>query len=162
MRKKKLQDERVSLQRRKINSEAFVILMTVLLVSIPIQILLFNAPFEQFAVELVCFIVICIYLIIRHIVLGLDIFGEEKQAKRIPVTNSIAIGIGVTLVNGIFSYSEYAEQYQDNIGSFIAALVITFITAGVGAFIPLSFIGYLNKKKQAKIHKQLEKLDQQD
>jgi len=162
MRKKKLQDERVSLQRRRINSEACVILMTVLLASIPIQILLFNAPFEQFAVELICVFAICIYLIIRHIMLGLDIFGEEKQAQRVPVINSIAIGIGVTLINGIFSYSKYAEQYQDNIGSFIATLVITFISAGVGAFIPLSFIGYLNKKKQAKIHRQLEEYEQQD
>ena len=157
MKKQNTQDERVVAQRRKIHSEAYSILMMVLLASILVQQFLLNAPFEQYAVEFICFFGMSIYMIIRYLTFGLDIYGEGKRSKRIPLVNSMVVGITVTTINGVLNYTEYAERYQEEgIGYFITFLAVTFISAAVSAFAVLSYLDYLNKKKQAKIENQLE------
>lgn len=155
--KRQIQDERVLAQRRKIQSDAYGILIIVLLISILVQQFLLNAPFEQYAVEFICFFGMSIYMIVRYLTLGINIYGEGKRAKSIPLVNSIVTGIVVTAINGVLKYTRYAERYQDDgIGYFIAVLVITFISAAAFAFVVLSFFGYLNKKKQEKIQKRLD------
>lgn len=163
MKKQNLQDERVVAQRRKINSEAYGILMIVLLCSMLVQQFLLNAPFEQYAVEFIGFFGMSIYMIIRYMTLGLDIYGEGKRAKAIPFVNSIVAGIVVTAINGVLNYTQYAEQYkEDGIGYFIAVLAVTFISATVSTFVVLSYLNYLNKKKQAKIQKKLDEMEQDE
>ena len=96
--KQNSQDERVVAQRRKINSEAYGILMTALFCSILVQKFLLNAPFEQYAVEFICFFGMSLYLMIRHLTLGLNIYGEGKRAITIPIMNGIVTGIVVTAI----------------------------------------------------------------
>lgn len=157
MKRKNMQDERVSSQRRKIYSEAYGILMMVLSASVLVQQFIFNAPFEQYAVEGICFFGISVYVLIRYMTLGLDIFGEGKSARTIPLLTSLTVGVTVTAVNGVLNYIRYADHYkEDGIFLFIAVLIITFISATVFSFVLLSFLNYLNKKKQAKIQKQLD------
>jgi len=157
MKKQNTQDERVVARRRKIHSEAYSILMMVLLASILVQQFLLNASFEQYAVEFIGFFGMSIYMIIRYLTIGLDIHGEGKRSKRIPLVNSMVVGITVTTINGVLNYTEYTESYQeDGIGYFITFLAVTFISAVVSAFAVLSYLNYLNKKKQAKIENQLE------
>ena len=156
------QDERIVAQRRKINSEAYSIVMIVLLCSILVQQFLLKAPIEQYAVEMICFFGMSVYIIARYITLGLNLYGEGKRAKSNALLNSIFTGIVVTAINGVLNYTQYAERYQeDGIGYFIATLAVTFISATTIVFIMLSFIGYLNKIKQAEIHKRLDD-DEQD
>jgi len=163
MKKQNPQDERVITQRRKINSEAHGILMIVLFGSMLVQQFLLNAPFEQYAAEFICFFGISFYMIIRYIMLGLNIYGEGKRAKAIPFVNSIVTGTVVTTINGVLNYAQYAERYQeDGIGYFLVVLAITFISATISTFVVLSFFGYLNKKKQAQIQKQLDEDEQDD
>lgn len=163
MKRKNIQDERVSAQRRKINSEAYSILMIVLLVSILVQQFLLNAPFEQYAVESICFFGMSLYIIIRYMTLGLNIYGEDKRPKGILFVSSIITGITVTVINGVLNYTKYGERYQkDGIGYFIAVLVVTFITATIFAFAVMSCIHFMNKKKQTKIQKQLDKEEQEE
>ena len=71
MKKQNSQDERVVAQRRKIISEAYGILMIALFCSILVQKFLLNAPFEQYAVEFICIFGMSLYLMIRHLTLGL-------------------------------------------------------------------------------------------
>ncbi|MCA5010620.1 hypothetical protein HP393_19345, partial [Clostridioides difficile] len=79
------------------------------------------------------------------------------------VVNSIVAGIVVTAINGILNYTQYAEKYkEDGIGYFIAVLAITFISATISTFIVLFCLNYLNKKKQAKIQKQLDEKEQDE
>jgi len=160
MRNENLQDERVVAQRRKINSEAYGILMFVLLSSILIQQFLLHAPFEQYAVEFISFFGISIYITIRYLTLGLNLYGEGKRSKSMPLVNSIVTGLVVSAINGFLNYKQYAEKYkEDGMIYFIAVLVVTFISATVSAFVVLSFLSYLNKRKQAKIQKQLDELE---
>jgi FtsH-binding integral membrane protein len=162
MKKPNKQDERVTAQRRKINSEAYGILMLVLLGSILVQQFLLNASFEQYAVEAICFFGMSVYMIVRHTMLGLDMGGDGKRAKAIPFVNSIVAGAVLTAINGVLNYSRYGEHYQaDGIGYFIATLAVTFISATVFVFVVLSLINYLNKKRQAQIQKRLDE-DEQD
>lgn len=163
MKKQNSQDERVVAQRRKINSEAYGILMIALLCSMFVQQFLLNAPFEQYAVEYICFFGMSIYMMIRYMTLGLNIYGEGKWVKAIPFVYSIVAGIVVTAINGVLNYTQYAEQYkEDGIGYFIAVLAVTFISATVSVFVVLSCLNYLNKKKQAKIQKQLDEKEQDE
>jgi len=160
-RQNNMKDERVVNQRRKINSEAYGIIMVVLMGSILVQQYWLNAPFEQYAVEVICFFGMSIYMIVRYMMLGLNIYGEGKWAKRIPLVNSIVVGIIVTASNGVLNYSRYAEHYEGtSIGYFFATLVITFFSATIFTFAVLSCLDYLNKKKQAKIHKTLDEEEQ--
>ncbi|WP_312442939.1 DUF6773 family protein [Lacrimispora sp.] len=158
-----MQDERVVALRRKINSEAYGILMIVLLGSILVQQYLFNAPFKQYAVEVICFFGMSLYMTIRYMTLGLDIYGEGKRSKVIPFVNSIVAGIVVTVINGVLNYTQYAEKYkEDGIGYFIAVLAVTFISATISTFVVMSCLNYLNKKRQAKIQKQLDEKEQDE
>ena len=70
--------------------------------------------------------------------------------------SGIVNGIIVTMFNGVLNYPRYAEHYADNIGLFIAVLAITFISAAALVFVLMSCLSYLNKKRQAKILRQLE------
>ena len=152
-----VQDERVLAQRRKINSEVCRILMIMLLGSILIQQFLLDAPFEQYAVEVICFFGISIYMIARFWMLGLNMHGEGKKSKNISLLYSIVAGITATTINGVLNYTTHIEHYQENvIGYFIAALLVTFISAMSLTFIMLSSTGYINNKRQEKVQKQLD------
>ena len=157
MKRQTVKDERIAAQRRKINSEANGILMMMLLASILVQQFFLNAPFEQYAVEVICFFGISFYMIVRYMMLGLDLYGEGKRAKGMLLVNSLVAGIAVTAMNGVLNYTQYAERYKaDGIGYFIAVLVITFISATVSTFAVQAFFAYLNQKKQAQIQKKLD------
>jgi hypothetical protein len=157
------QDERVSALRRKINSEACGIIMIVLLASILVQQFLLNTPFEQYAVETLCFFGMSIYMIVRYMTLGLDIFDSEKHAKTIPFVNSIVAGIVVTAINGVCNYAQYGERYQETgMGYFFAVLAITFISTALFTFAVLSLMKVLNKKRQAQIGKRLDDDEEDD
>lgn len=156
MKKQILKDERVLMQKRKILGEAYGILMIVLLVSILIQQFLFNAPFKQYAVEFICFFGISFYILIRNLMLGINIFGDEKSEKKIMLINSIVTGISVTIVNGILNYIQYAEHYEGRIQFFIATLIVTFISATIGTFLFFALFSFINHMKQREIEKKLD------
>ncbi len=160
MKRQEMQDERVAAQRRKINGEAFGILMIVLLASTLVQQFLLNAPFEQYAVETICFIGISFYVVIRYMTLGLDIFGDGKRAKTVPLVNSLVTGVIATVIHGILNAPRYAAHYADGIGYLIAATAIFFISVTLSTLAVLSGIGYLNKRKQAKIQRHLDEDEQ--
>ena len=60
-----------------------------------------KAPLEHYAGEFIAFFGISLYMIFRHLILGLNLFGEGKRAKLIPLLNSIVIALVVTVINGI-------------------------------------------------------------
>lgn len=162
MKTKSPQDERVVAQRRKIQSDGFAVVLFVLLISAVVQELFLNAPFKQYAVELICFFGMSAYLLIRNIAIGVNIYGDDKRGKVMPLVNSLASGIGATTVFGILNYSKYAGHYENNSGLYIATLAIFFISVTISAFIAMSLFAYLSNKKQAKIQKQLDEDEQND
>ena len=161
--KQPIQDERVVTQRRRIQSDGFSIMLIVLLVSVMVQQFVFGAPFHQYAVELSCFLGMSVYMVIRNIAAGHNIFGDSKRAKAILLVNSLVAGITVTAINGVLNYSRYSAKYQeDGIGLFIAVLGITFVSTTLFAFVAMMFVGFLNRRKQASIQKQFDDMEKDD
>ena len=163
MNNKGLQDERVLLQRRQINSDAYGLLVIVLLCSILVQEFLLNATFEQYAAELICFLGVSVYVLVRYITLGLNLYGEGHWATKNPLVRSLITGVIVAIVNGFYNYSKYAEHYRDtSIWYFIATLGITFVCSAGSVYILTLLVDYLSKQKQAKIQQQLDEDEQNE
>ncbi len=156
MKKQIIQDERIVTQKQKILSESYIILMVILIISIFIQQNLLNAPFKQYAVEVICFFGISIYILIRNLTLGIDMFGEKKMAKIIAFRNSIIAGIAVTVVTGVSNYIEYAEKYAGKLSFFVISLLITFISSVICTFVVFALIGFINDIKINQLEKKLD------
>ena len=152
-----VQDERVVAQRRKIYSEAYGIVMIALLASVLVQQFFLDAPFEQYAVELICFVGMSLYIVVRWLTLGLDLYSENRRTKTMHFVFSLVAGIVVTAINGVSNYSQYAEHYkEEGIGYFIAVLAIIFACATASIFIVRYSISYASRKRQEKILQKLE------
>lgn len=161
MKRQKIKDERVAAQQQKISSEAYRILMLVLAASIIIQQFILHAPFEQYAVEFIAFFGMAVYVTVRSMVKGINIYGEDQQTKYTQLVSVLVCATVVTVINGVLNYINYAENYrEDGISLFIANLMITFISAALSAFVMLSLIRYLNRKRQERIQKQLDNSEQ--
>ena len=162
MKKQTFQDERVLAQRQKIQSEGFVIVFFVLMVSAVVQSLFLNAPLEQYAVEMICFLGISAYLFIRNIALGNNVFGDRVHDKAMPLMNSLVTGIIATTIQGVLNYSKYSTHYETNVGLFIATLAIFFVSITVFVFAVISFLVYINRKNQARVQKQFDENEQDE
>lgn len=145
-------DERVLAQKRKIGSDAFNILLVGLLISVLVQQNFFNAPFTQYAVEIVLFIAASIYVIIRNLISGNDLFASKKGGQGIVIINSVVCGLTVAVINTILNYAKYSETVKLPIAVNTALVAgITFISATATAFVALEILYLANKKKQKNI-----------
>lgn len=156
MREKIKQDERILLQKQKLSSEAFIILMIILIISIPIQHYLFNAPFSQYCVEFIALSIVSIYIIIRYLIIGMDIFDETKMKRRKVLIYSLLTGLVVTVINGMSNYYKYIDKYKDNLGLFIASLFFVFVSVVIITLAILAIIYFINDKNQKQIEKDLD------
>lgn len=155
MKKQLQQDERIVAQTRKIGSDALQITVFGLPVAILVQQYVFHAPFAQYAVELVLFLALAIYIVIRNLLVGNDLFVSKRGGQRMVVVNSLLCGITVSVVNTILNYAQYGDTVQLPIALHTALLVgITLISATVTAFVVLELVYLANKKKQQSMESQ--------
>ncbi|MEA4813293.1 MAG: DUF6773 family protein, partial [Oscillospiraceae bacterium] len=137
MKKHIQQDERVLAQKRKIGSDAFNILWIGLLISVLVQQYLFNAPFAQYAVEFVLFIAASIYIVIRNLMVGNDLFRSPKGGQVIVIINSLVCGLTVAVINTILNYAKYSQTFKLPVSAETVLIAgITFISAAAIAFVP--------------------------
>ncbi|MDD3303797.1 MAG: hypothetical protein PHP54_02670 [Clostridia bacterium] len=162
MKKEIQEDERILIQKQKILGEACILLMVTLIVSMLVQRYVFNASFKQYVAEFICFLVVSIYILIRNLMLGINLFGEGKKTMKTTIVYSIIAGALVTIMNGISNYVRYAEHYVDNLGLFATTLLITFISATLLTFIVLLLFAAFNYKKQQEIEKKLDDEEKDD
>lgn len=156
MKKQMEKDERVLAQKRKIGSDAFQILFYGLLLSVLVQQYLFKAPFTQYAVEFVLFIVLSIYVLVRNFMVGNDLFASKMSGQTLVVINSLVCGITVTIVNTVLNYAQYGKTVKIPIAlNTVLVAAITFVCATVFAFAVLELFYFLNKKKQKNIEARL-------
>lgn len=155
MKNKKIEDERVLAQRRKIGNDAFQILFFGLLLSVLIQQYIFDAPFSQYAVEMILFMVSSVYLLFRSLISGDDIMSYKKYGQKIVILNSLVCGITITIINTTFNYMRYKDFFSKDIANTILVSVVTLVSATITAFIAFEILYILNKKKQLKIEAQL-------
>ncbi len=146
MKNDRIQDERIVLTRRKIQSDAYQVLVCILVISIIVQQFFLNAPFSQFAVEFFCLIGSGIYMTIRHLTAGIDIWSSKEKSSK-----SLLISI---LTSGVISVILLAFlSGEDNIEN----LVLFFVCFTVFSFIIHTLMRFINKKKQESIDNKMNK-----
>lgn len=155
MKKQIIKDERVLAQKIKIGSEAFQILFYGLLASILIQQYMFNAPFSQYAVELIFFISSSVYILVRNLMVGNSIFSSVKNKQQLIVVNSLTCGLTITVISTVLNYIKLGDLFRRNIGNTVFVSAITFVCATIFAFVLFELLYIENKKKQERIEAML-------
>jgi len=146
MKSLKNQDERILMQKRKVQSDAFQLLIYYLLIAIVVQQFIFNAPFYQIIVEFIGVVGVAFYVEIRNLLLGSDIYSTNTTTKKNIVKGSIISGCGCAIFLRIIAGITDMEILL------VLSLCTTISCAG------LSFLFYyLNRKKQDKIEEELNK-----
>lgn len=140
-----MRDERVVAERRKIQSDGFQILFWVLIISAFVQQVVFHAPPAQFAVEFFCWVGCGVYIIIRHLASGIDIWNTKGKSRKKVITSVLISTILSALLLRFLNGEGTIES--------VMIFVITFITA---SFLTYTLIQFVNKKKQAEITSKLD------
>lgn len=144
MKNEQIKDERIQNQKMKIQSDAYQILMLCLLVSMLIQQFLLKAPFSQFAVEFFCFFGISLYLIIRYLYEGIDIwgFGKSKHiANKKSLLSVLVCGVVCILVYVILT----GEKNLWNIFTLLLIITAVYFAQQIG-------LRFLIRHKQKQIN----------
>ncbi len=148
MKNNKIQDERILLERRKIQSEAYGWLVTGLMISIIVQQFFMNAPFAQYAVEFFALISCGLFISIRHFKRGIDIWNPNGDSKKKLLLNTVIAGIASVILFAILS-----GQYD------IKNLALYFVSFVLFFFVFRSVMIIINKKKQQVIDSKLNEDD---
>lgn len=142
----KNQDERILTQKRKVQSDAFQLLIYYLLIAILVQKFIFNAPFYQIVVELIGVVGAAFYVEIRNLLLGNDIYSTSTETKKNIVKRSIISGCVCTII--LLTLAGITD---------IKILLVSFLCITI-SFAGFSFLlYYLNRKKKDKIEEELNK-----
>lgn len=161
MKSKKIKDERVLQLNNKIQSEAYLIVLFLMIMAIFIKSYVMNMPFSDYGVELGIIILSIAYIVIRSMLVGYDFMNNFKGRTTVAIIWIILISsLATSIINGIKNHSLYGYKYTGIFdGRFILVLVVTFISAII--FISSLFIilYILNMKGQQKIEKKLSEGD---
>lgn len=152
MKNNQINDERVINERRKITAEAYGLIMIFLLISMLIKQFIFHSEFNEYAVEFIAFFGSSIYIVIRNIFVGNNLYEENK--KRLPIVNSIVMGVSATLALVFLRYKEF-----DTRNDFILESIEVFIFTTLSSFL---FIYIVNKVTQKRIKHMENKYDYED
>jgi len=156
MKKNLIHDERAVAQKRKIGSEACNFLLGGLGISLLIKTYVFNVPFSQYATELLCLFGASIYIVIRNIIAGNNVYETKGNGKKSVVLISLVVGLAVCVSAGITNYARYGDKYTD-VRFFLITLAILFVSGTVLTLLIASPIYKLNQKRQKKIAEELDK-----
>ena len=147
-----INDERILSERRRIQSRGYTYIIYALVLSVVIKMVFMDAGFEMYASELIILIGSGLYMIIANYLKGINIWsinpndGTNRYTK-----NFIIAGVISIILN---------DNLKKYIGIGIADSKMTAIVYSVSWITIFSIISivmyYLNKKKQAKIDKQLD------
>lgn len=150
---KKIKDERVIAQQRKIASEAFQLVYFFLIFSMLYKQFILNEPFSSYLTEFIAFFGSAFYILIRNTMKGNDIVNTKNHRLKIYLMNSLITSITITILIGITNYNKY-PQNQENLFFFSLQLVIMFVGAFAIAFSCFMGAGWLSKKYADKLAKQ--------
>jgi len=155
MKNNAVQDERAVAQKNKIGSEVCNLLLGGLFISLLVKEYILNLSFSQYATEVICLFGAVIYIVIRNIIAGNDLYGVKNNGKKSVIVTSLLCGLAICVTAGIANYARYYEKYAD--GTFLITLAILFVSGTVITFFVYSPIYILNQKRQTKIAEELDK-----
>lgn len=151
MKKANIQDERIISQKWKIGSDAFGIIYFGLIVSILLQQFMFNAPFSQYAAEFILFMVAAVYIVVRNIIVGNNLFGDRFKGQKMVIINSIVCGTTITAITTTLNSINFGLEKMGGERGIALIALMTFISGALVSFIGFEFLYIINKKRQKQI-----------
>lgn len=151
MKKVNIQDERIVFQNRKIGSDTFGIIYFGLIISILLQQFMFDAPFSQYAAEFVLFMVAAVYIVVRNIIVGNNLFGDSSNRKKMVIINSLVCGVTIAAITTTLNSVNFGLGKMGGSTGIALIAFITFASGALISFIGFEFLYIINKKRQKQI-----------
>lgn len=155
MKNNKIKDERTIQLNNKIQSEAFLTVITLLALSIFIKSYILHMDVRSYITELAAIIISLIYLVIRGAMIGYS--DSYHFGKNFKLAASFLLSVMITIFNCIRNYTLYREHYTRILDpNFIAVIAVTFISSFIFIELILGIVSYIEKIGKKRLEKQLD------
>ena len=153
----KMKDERIIQLNNKIQSEAFILTIMILALSIFIKSYIFDMGIREYLIELIIMIVSIAYLSIRGAMVGYSSMNTIYFGKKFKIIAILLLAILITIFNGIRNYTFYGKNY-DGISDihFLSVIGVTFISSLIFVSFLLGAVYSIERIGQKCLEKQLD------
>lgn len=155
MKTNKIKDERIIQLNNKIQSEAFILIIAILALSIFIKAYMLDMGVREYLTEMIVMIVSIVYLSIRGAMVGYSSMDNLYFGKKFKVISTLLLAVLITVFNGIRNYTMYGEKYTGILDvHFLAVIGITFISSLIFVTLILGAVYSIEKIGQKRLEKQ--------
>ena len=155
MKTNKIKDERIIQLNNKIQSEAFILVIAILALSIFIKAYMLDMGVREYLTEMIVMIVSIVYLSIRGAMVGYSSMDNLYFGKKFKVISTLLLAVLITIFNGIRNYTMYGEKYTGILDvHFLAVIGITFISSLIFVTLILGAVYSIEKIGQNRLEKQ--------
>lgn len=153
----KMKDERIVQLNNKIQSEAFILTIMILALSIFIKSYIFDMGIREYLIELIIMMVSIAYLSIRGAMVGYSSMNTIYFGKKFKIIAILLLAILITIFNGIRNYTFYGKNY-DGISDihFLSVIGVTFISSLIFVSFLLGAVYSIERVGQKRLEKQLD------
>ena len=157
MKTNKIKDERIIQLNNKIQSEAFILVIAILALSIFIKAYMLDMGVREYLTEMIVMIVSTVYLSIRGAMVGYSSMDNLYFGKKFKVISTLLLAVLITIFNGIRNYTMYGEKYTGILDvHFLAVIGITFISSLIFVTLILGAVYSIEKIGQKRLEKQFD------
>ena len=157
MKTNKIKDERIVQLNNKIQSEAFILIIAILALSIFIKAYMLDMGVREYLTEMIVMIVSIVYLSIRGAMVGYSSMDNLYFGKKFKVISTLLLAVLITVFNGIRNYTMYGEKYTGILDvHFLAVIGITFISSLIFVTLILGAVYSIEKIGQKRLEKQFD------
>lgn len=158
---KKNKDERTVQLNNKIQSEGFALMIGLLALSIFIKSYIWDMSPSEYTAELVVMAIAILYITIRSSTLGFNSFDYPMNTKKFIVPSTIALGLLITIINGVRNFSLYGDKYTGITDvHFLAVLGFTFVSATIFIGVIIGALYSIGEFGQKRLEKKLQDEDE--
>lgn len=152
-----MKDERIVQLNNKIQSEAFILTIMILALSIFIKSYIFDMGIREYLIELIIMMVSIAYLSIRGATVGYSSMDTIYFGKKFKIIAILLLAILITIFNGIRNYTFYGKNY-DGISDihFLSVIGVTFISSLIFVSFLLGAVYSIERIGQKRLEKQLD------
>lgn len=155
MKTNKIKDERIVQLNNKIQSEAFILIIAILALSIFIKAYMLDMGVREYLTEMIVMIVSIVYLSIRGAMVGYSSMDNLYFGKKFKVISTLLLAVLITVFNGIRNYTMYGEKYTGILDvHFLAVIGVTFISSLIFITLILGAVYSIEKIGQKRLEKQ--------
>lgn len=154
---KKSKDERIVSINNKIQSEAFLIAVLLLGISIFIKGYFYDMPVSSYITELAVMVIALAYIVVRGAILGYNSLDTSKRGKYITILATFGLSLAVSIANGVRNYTSYGDRYTGIFDiHFLAVIGVSFLSSFAFISLILFIVSCIDKMGQKNLEKKIE------